>query len=328
MARGYHKRPELTAERFVELQIGSDPVARFYRTGDLARWTHDGQLVFLGRRDGQIKLRGHRIELGEIESAARSCEGVAQASAVLQRPSHRDARIALYIVALPGAAIDIDAVHAHLRRALPAIMTPASVRQLDQLPLTPNGKIDRDALASLDEPDIVAMAPSARDHVRDLVAGLWASLLGAPPSSPDADFFAAGGHSLLAARLTSKIRETFGVDLQLRTVLEHPTWEGLSQAVVRGRRTADALPPITRATDATVAPVLSFGQQRLWALEQLESPGAAYHIPAAFRLRGPVDADALERALNNVAARHEVPAYVLPRARRPRRCSRAAASRF
>ena len=306
VARGYHQRPELTAERFVELQIETDPVARFYRTGDLARWTHDGQLVFLGRRDGQIKLRGHRIELGEIESAARSCDGVAQASAVLQRPSHRDARIALYVVALPGTAIDIDAVHAHLRAALPAIMAPAIVRALTALPLTPNGKIDRDALASLDEPDAVASAPSARDHVRDLVAGLWASLLGAPPSSSDSDFFAAGGHSLLAARLTSKIRETFGVDLQLRTVLEHPTWDGLSQAVVRGRRTADVLPPITRATDATVAPVLSFGQQRLWALEQLESPGAAYHIPAAFRLRGPVDADALERALNNVAARHEV----------------------
>ena len=306
VARGYHQRPELTAERFVDLLVGDDPVARFYRTGDLARWTNDGQLVFLGRRDGQIKLRGHRIELGEIESAARAHDDVAHAAVVLQRPSDRDARLALYLVAQPGVVLDVDAVHERLRMALPAIMVPATVRQLDALPLTPNGKIDRDALAALEETDIAASAPSARDHVRDLVAGIWASLLGAPPASPDADFFAAGGHSLLAARLTSKIRESLGVDLQLRTVLEHPTWEGLAQAVVRGRRTADALPPITRATDADASPVLSFGQQRLWALEQLESPGAAYHIPAAFRLHGSLDADALERALYIVSTRHEV----------------------
>ena len=303
VARGYHKRPELTAERFVELQVGDAPAARFYRTGDLARWTHDGQLLFLGRMDGQIKLRGHRIELGEIESAARQQDDVANAAAVLQHPSNRDAHLALYLVAQPGVVLDIDAVHDLLQTKLPDIMVPARIRQLDALPLTPNGKIDRDALARLDEPEIATKAPSARDHVRDLVAGLWTSLLGAPPASPDSDFFASGGHSLLAARLTSKIRETFGVDLQLRTVLEHPTWEGLSQAVVRGRRTAGALPAISRSMDA---PVLSFGQQRLWALEQLEHPGAAYHIPAAFRLRGPVDADALERALNTVASRHEV----------------------
>ena len=303
VARGYHNRPALTAERFVELALGGRPAARFYRTGDLARWTRDGQLMFLGRRDGQIKLRGHRIELGEIEAAARLCAGVAHAAAVVQRAASPDARIALYVVALPAEVADIGAIREYMRASLPAVMVPAIVRQLDALPLTPNGKVDRDALATLDEPDTAAASPAARDHVRDLIAGIWTSLLNAPPASPDADFFAAGGHSLLAARLTSKIRETFGVDMPLRDVLEHPTWEGLAQAVVRGRRTAEALPPISRSTDE---PLLSFGQQRLWALEQLESPGAAYHIPAAFRLRGSLDADALERALNNVAARHEV----------------------
>ena len=315
VARGYHNRPDLTAERFVELpaarllgdinaaRSGRSGAIRCYRTGDLARWNGDGQLVFLGRRDGQVKLRGHRIELGEIDSVARSCAGVANAAAVLQQPPGSHARLVLYVAAYPGQPISVDAIRERLQRELPPVMVPAVVRQLDELPLTANGKLDRASLASLNEGVTVATAPVSRDQVRDLLAGLWASLLGAPPATADADFFSAGGHSLLAARLTARIRDAFGVSLPLRTVFEHPTWDGLSRQVAAARSAGRALPPIERGAGE---PVLSFGQQRLWVLEQIENLGPAYHIPAAFRLRGPLDPDALDRAWQDVARRHQV----------------------
>ncbi len=308
VARGYHARPELTVERFVVLPLeetttGEPAATRCYRSGDLARWTHDGQLVFLGRRDGQVKLRGHRIELGEIEHVAKSVPGVAHAAAVLQHRVDGDARLALYLVAQPGEGLNLTGIRAHLQQALPQVMVPGAIHEIGALPLTPNGKVDRDALATIEAPTAAMPAPSAQDHVRDLLVTIWAVLLGTPLLSAESDFFASGGHSLAAAKLTASIRDVFGVELPLRAIFEHPTLESQAQLIAENRRTAQALPPIEPTTGA---PPLSFGQQRLWTIEQLDVPGSAYHIPAAFRLQGDVNPAALERSLHDIVRRHDV----------------------
>ena len=156
--------PELNAERFIQLAVPELKGARCYRTGDLARWTGAGQLIFLGRRDGQVKLRGYRIELGEIEAVARATSGVAHAAAVLQRPKDGDQRLALYLVAQRDRPFEIAAAREQLRRELPPAMVPGVVIELDALPLTPNGKVDRDALAARDEREPIRPAPATRDH--------------------------------------------------------------------------------------------------------------------------------------------------------------------
>jgi amino acid adenylation domain-containing protein/FkbM family methyltransferase/non-ribosomal peptide synthase protein (TIGR01720 family) len=310
VARGYHMRPELTAERFVTLSL---PTAsgiakvRCYRTGDLARWTGAGDLLFLGRIDTQVKLRGHRIELGEIDATAMARADVAQAAAVVQSGAGVDPRLILYVVPAGGATVDVDGLLTHLRAGLPAIMVPQVVRTIDTFPLTANGKLDRPALAALDvdesESEVSRALPSAGDVWQDVVADVWTLVLGAPPATPDSDFFEAGGHSLVAARFVAHVRDRCDVDLPVRAVFEHPTWRGLAQAIATARRGTHVLPPLVRSTEA---PVLSFGQARLWALEQFDDTGAAYHIPAAYTLTGPVDVDALTRAWQTVVSRHDV----------------------
>ncbi|HVS00913.1 MAG TPA: amino acid adenylation domain-containing protein, partial [Thermoanaerobaculia bacterium] len=294
LARGYHGRPDLTAERFVPGAGGS----RLYRTGDLARRLPDGTLEYLGRIDFQVKVRGFRIELGEVEAVLGSHPEVRESVVVA-----RDGRLVAYVVAR-GEAQDL---REHLRDRLPEYMVPSAFVFLEAFPLTPSGKVDRKALPA---PEISRgsdgeyAAPS--NPTEELLAGIWAEVLGLDRVGVRDSFFSLGGHSLLATRVVSRIRETFGVEVPLRRLFEAPTVAGLAR-VVRQEGATQA-PPILRVPRDTPEDglPLSFAQQRLWVIDQLEPGNPAYNLPYAVRLAGEVDPGLLERTFAAVVRRHEV----------------------
>ncbi|MES2939620.1 MAG: non-ribosomal peptide synthase/polyketide synthase, partial [Pseudomonadota bacterium] len=298
VARGYLNRPELTAERFLQ-----DPFAsgRMYRTGDLARYLPDGNIEFLGRNDFQVKVRGFRIELGEIEARLAQISGVREAAVLAREDTPGDKRLVAYVVA--NADVQVSELRAQLCGVLPEYMVPAAFVQLDALPLTPNGKLDRRALPA---PDALAYAQQAYEppegETETALAALWSELLDLPRVGRHDDFFALGGHSLLAMRLLSRLRTDLGVELPLSQLFEHPQLSGQAQALGGVQRTA--LPAIQPASREQALP-LSFAQQRLWFLTQLDAHSRAYHMPLGLRLAGPLDRVALQRALDRIVARHE-----------------------
>ncbi|WP_051892658.1 amino acid adenylation domain-containing protein [Streptomyces erythrochromogenes] len=300
LARGYLGRPALTAERFV-----ADPFApgeRMYRTGDLARRRPDGRVEYLGRTDHQVKVRGFRIEPGEIETVLAAHPDVLQA-AVLPYQDGTDSaagtRLVAYVVA--RTPLDAAALRAHAAAALPDYMVPAAFTALDELPLNANGKLDRSALPA---PDFAAAAGgrAARTAREEILCGLFGEVLGLTgPVSADDDFFALGGHSLLATRLLSRVRAVLGAELGIRDVFEAPTVAGLAQRL-DGATARLALTAGERPQDLP----LSFAQQRLWLIDRMEGPSALYNMPLALRLTGPLDPAALELALGDLVARHEI----------------------
>jgi amino acid adenylation domain-containing protein len=299
VTRGYLGRPRLTAERFVPDPFGAEPGARLYRTGDRVRWTAAGTLEYLGRLDGQVKVRGFRIEPGEIEAALRRHADVTDAVVVV-REDGGEKRLVAYAV---GAA-DGDELRTHLRRTLPEHMVPAAVVVLDRLPLTRNGKVDRRALPA---PDFAADARyvAPRTPVEEVVAAIWAEVLRLERVGAHDGFFELGGHSLLAMRVVARLREAFAVEMPVRALFEAPTVAGLAAQVEARRRAGlPTLPPISRADRSRPLP-LSFGQERLWFVDLLEGGSAVYSQPDALRLSGALDAAALERALGEVVRRHE-----------------------
>jgi amino acid adenylation domain-containing protein len=220
VARGYLKRPGLTAERFVADPFGR-PGARMYRTGDLARWCAGGTLAFVGRADSQVKIRGFRVELGEVEAALRSHPDVQSAVAIVRDDRPQDARLVGYVVSVPGRALDIGAVREHLAARLPDYMIPAAIIVLSALPTTATGKIDRRALPA---PDAQTQRPPYRPPstpVEEILCELFAELVGVERVGVDDDFFALGGHSLLAIRVASRVRGVLGIDLSIRTMQTH-----------------------------------------------------------------------------------------------------------
>ncbi|WP_436498874.1 amino acid adenylation domain-containing protein [Actinokineospora sp. HUAS TT18] len=294
VGRGYLNRPALTAQRFVANPFGA-PGSRMYRTGDLVRWTADGRLLYLGRADDQVKVRGFRVELGEIESVLTEHPAIAQAAVIA-----RDDRLVAYVA--PGVPTDLDA---HLRRALPDYMVPTVV-ELDALPLNANGKIDRRALPAPQAGSEVRRAP--RTVHEEILCGIFAELLSVPAVGIDDNFFAMGGHSLLATRLVSRVRSVLGVDLSIRSLFETPTPAGLAGAL----RGGDGARPRVRPVERPDRVPLSFAQRRLWFLNQFDDSGSRYHVPFALRLRGDLDVPALRAAINDVVARHESLRTVLP----------------
>jgi len=304
VGRGYLGRPELTADRFRPDPFGP-PGARLYRTGDLARFRADGRLDYLGRIDNQVKIRGFRVELGEVEAALLALPQVREGVVVAREYAPGDKRLVAYVVGRDGGAPVPSELRDQLRRTLPEGMVPSAFVALPALPLSANGKVDRKALPAPDWESAETADAGPRTPVEEMLAGIWAELLGRGEVGVDDDFFESGGHSLLAARLTGRLRAAFGVELPLAEVFAHPTVASLARAVEQARRGgAPAAPPVVPARREGPLP-LSFAQERLWFLDQLEGGGALYNVPVALRLRGPLDADRLAAALRAIARRHE-----------------------
>ncbi len=303
LARGYLGHRGLTGERFTACPYGG-PGERMYRTGDLARWTAAGVLEFRGRADDQVKIRGYRVEPGEVEAVLAACTGVAQAIVTVREDTPGDRRLTAYLTsAASGAAGDLVAgVREYAAARLPDHMVPAAVVVLDALPLTPGGKIDRAALPAPDYP--VAGGAGTRGPARareEILCGIFAEILGVPAAGAQDSFFDLGGHSLLATRLVSRIRSVLGAETDIRMVFEAPTLAGLAARLEQAGPARAALAP--RERPARVP--LSFAQQRLWFMTQLEGPSATYNNPLAVRLSGDLDPAALELALGDVISRHE-----------------------
>ncbi|TQF10664.1 amino acid adenylation domain-containing protein, partial [Myxococcus llanfairpwllgwyngyllgogerychwyrndrobwllllantysiliogogogochensis] len=311
VARGYVGQPAMTAERFVPDAFSSVPGARLYRTGDQARWRHDGVLEFLGRADAQVKVRGYRIELAEIESALLAHPEVREAVVLAREDRPGDKRLVGYVVG--ASSLEAPALRAFIAQRLPEYMVPSALRMMDALPLTANGKVDRKALPVPEQSWLTEDASQATPGTptEELLAGLFAQVLGVPNVSTTVSFFELGGHSLLATQLVSRVRSAFQVELPLRELFEAPTVHTLATRIDAALSAGAKLqrPPLTalpRDGEAPRAFVPSFAQQRLWFLDQLEPGSPSYNMPIALRLEGVVDTDALERAFTEVVRRHEV----------------------
>ncbi|WP_299541541.1 non-ribosomal peptide synthetase [uncultured Streptomyces sp.] len=306
VALGYLGRPALTAERFVPHPFSADPDARVYRTGDLVKWLPDGRLVYLGRIDDQVKLRGHRVELGEIENALLARPGVAAATVQVREDVPGDRRLVAYLVPSGGTLPSAAELRRALAASLPEHMVPARYVELESVPLTPNGKVDRKALPAPrgDRPELAVAYRAPGTPTQAAVAGVWSEVLGVDPVGADDDFFELGGHSLLAARVASRLRRDLGVDVSHRTLFEAPTPALLAAAVDALEPGTDA--PMPRADRSAGPPPLSFAQQRLWFLDQLEPGRSQYTIPVGLRVTGSFSPGAFGTALTALVARHEI----------------------
>ncbi|RKI63758.1 non-ribosomal peptide synthetase, partial [Corallococcus sp. AB049A] len=299
-ARGYLLRPELTAEKFLPEVYGPEG-SRMYRTGDRVRYRADGVLEYLGRVDFQVKVRGFRIELGEVESALRQQEAVKDA-VVVAKGEGAEKRLVAYVAPKAGATLEAEALKASLRQRLPEYMVPGALVVLEALPLNSNGKVDRKALPEPEAPTAGSTYVAPRTETEAKLASIWAEVLRVPQVGVKDDFFALGGHSLLATQVVSRVRAETGAELPLRALFEAPTVETLSRKLEKaGRAKAPALVPVSR--DAPLP--LSFAQQRLWFIDQLEPGTALYNVPIAVRLEGDLDVAVLEQALREVVHRHE-----------------------
>ncbi|MEL5213898.1 amino acid adenylation domain-containing protein [Serratia nevei] len=299
VARGYLNRPELTAERFL-----ADPFApggRMYRTGDVARYLANGDIEYLGRNDQQVKIRGFRIECGEIEAVLAAHPAVREA-VVDARAVGDDKRLVAWVVPAAGVAEETlaGALRQHVSAALPDYMVPSAWVVVAALPLSPNGKLDRRALPEPQGAQSQAAYEAPQGEHETLLAAIWRELLNVEQVGRHDNFFELGGHSLLAVRLTNRLQQVEW-QLPLQTLFANPTLLALAQQL---RRTDEALPPIEAMPRGAALP-LSFAQQRLWFLTQLEGLSETYHIPLALSLRGELDLPAWRQSLDALYARHE-----------------------
>ncbi|MES2295468.1 MAG: amino acid adenylation domain-containing protein [Pseudomonadota bacterium] len=304
LARGYLGQPAATAEKFIPNPFGVDG-SRLYCSGDLARYRADGSIEYLGRIDNQVKIRGFRIEPGDIEAALHQLAQVREAVVVAREDRPGERRLVAYVVAHGAGAIEPSQMRAALLESLPDYMVPAHFVVLERLPTTPNGKIDHQALPAPDgagaQHDYVAPATP----VEEIVATIFADVLKLEPVGTADNFFELGGHSLLLTQVLSQVRVAFKLDLPLRALFENASVGALARAIVLAQRSGEAgeaaaIVPLSHAGPLA----LSFAQQRLWFLDQYEPSTAFYNIPAALRLCGPLDVDALKRSLNEIVRRH------------------------
>jgi amino acid adenylation domain-containing protein len=308
LAGGYLGDPELTAQRFLANPFRpavGDAGDRFYRTGDLGRYRPDGEVEFAGRADQQVKIRGFRIEPGEIEAALRAHPAARECVVVARGEGEK--RLVAYLASAAGA-VPARELRAFLAERLPDYMIPAAFVWLDALPLTRTGKVDRGALPE-PEPEVEEASGTPRTAIEELIAGIWERLLGRSPGAIGIhdNFFDLGGHSLLATQALSRMREALGVAVTLRTLFETPTIAGLAEGIERrlGEMLPAAPPLVPTPRGEGIAIPLSFAQQRMWILDQLEPGSFAYNLGTALRLYGWLEAAAFGAALAGIVRRHE-----------------------
>lgn len=306
LAHGYHRRPGLTAERFVADPF--TPGGRLYRSGDLARRNSQGNLEFVGRADEQVKIRGFRIELGEVAAAITVDPSVGNAVVVARDLPHLGKSLIAYLTAAAGGDVQVERIKTRVAAALPEYMAPAAYVVVDEIPITANGKLDRAALPDPEIAPVAAYRAPVTDTERVVVA-LFARVLGVDEVGCDDTFFDLGGHSLLATRLVAAIRTECDVEVGIRDVFERGTPAEIAALIDSRRDTrAAVLPqPMVVARGETVAPdALSAAQLRSWFQYRVDGPSPVNNIPFAARLTGPCDLDALVAAVGDVIARHEI----------------------
>ncbi|MEI6147969.1 MAG: amino acid adenylation domain-containing protein, partial [bacterium] len=302
---GYHNRPDLTAERFLPDPFRREPGARLFKTGDRARYQPDGTIEFMGRMDQMVKLRGCSIELGEVEAVLRQQAGVRQCAVLVTEVKPGDQRLVAYVVPETGHSPAPLAWGEGLRQKLPTYMIPSAYVALDALPLTPSGKLDRKALPLPAGGPIDHSQPTATTTEAKLAA-IWARVFGIERVDRQDDFFSLGGHSLLAVQVAANVRDVFKVDLPLRLFFEAPTLADLANRLDELWRSASTVKdrPIRLGRQERCLP-LSFAQQRLWFLDQLEPNSSVYNMPQALSLTGDLNVKALEQSLETLVSRHE-----------------------
>src|SRR6266542_2561781 len=307
VARGYLKQEDLTGERFTPDPYSMKGGARLYKTGDLGRYKADGEIEYIGRIDNQVKVRGYRIELGEVEATLKQHSAIRDVLVLATDDGTEHKRLVAYILIHNDALPKEQELRKYLMERLPEYMVPATYVKLEQLPLTPNGKVDKKALP---QPEMAGREleesyREPRTEVEEVMVGIWRQVLRVERVGADDNFFELGGHSLLATRVISRIREVFKVELALRAIFEEERLADLSRRVEAELRAGLQIPPIERVSRVGSLP-LSFAQQRLWFIDQLEPGGAMYNVPTALRVRGELRRELLEGALGEVVRRHEV----------------------
>ena len=305
---GYYQRPELTAKVFIQNPFSDNPQDIVYRTGDYGRQLPDGTFDFVGRRDLQVKIRGVRVELSEVENALRSHPQVRDLAVGRREDSDGSSYLCAYLVL--GAAVDQDELYSHCSERLPESMVPSAFVELDALPRTPNGKVDRARLQTLRGRQVLQTKTfvEPKGPVEELLAEIWCELLGQERMSREANFFESGGHSLRGVQLMARIRSQLGVEMPLRVLFERPVLAALAEVLAErlvGEVHSD-LPPLKRAAHNKGPLPLSFSQQRLWFLDQMNPGGSEYNIASAVRLLGPLQPNVLRHTLDEICRRHEV----------------------
>ncbi|MGA2228491.1 MAG: amino acid adenylation domain-containing protein, partial [Syntrophobacteraceae bacterium] len=307
LSRGYLNRPELTAEKFIPHPLSDKPGARIYKTGDLARYRPDGSIECLGRIDHQVKLRGFRIELGEIEARIKDIEAVSNCVVALREDRPGDRRLVAYYVARDGAAISVPDARGYLQSKLPEYMVPQHFAKLEAIPLTPNGKVDKKALPKpvLEELS-QEMFVAPRTEVESAVASVWQQVLKVDRVSVNSNFFELGGHSLLMVQVLNRIRGFSDKNIPIMALFQHPTIASLANYLAGQQPDqlsvgSEQIRPVSRGRDLE----LSFAQQRLWFLNQLEPDSVAYNLSGGVKLKGRLRVDILNQSLSEIILRHE-----------------------
>jgi amino acid adenylation domain-containing protein len=309
LTRGYLHHAALTAEKFIPHPCSFEPGARLYTTGDFVRYLPEGNLEYLGRLDSQVKVRGCRIELEEIEAGLEQHPTVLQAVVGAREETPGETRLTAYLVADPASRPAIGALQRFLRQRVPVHMVPSAWIWLDALPLTPSGKVDRRALPRPDQaqPWLGEARVAPRTPTEEVLAGIWATVLGVEEVGVHDNFFDLGGHSLMAVQVMSRLWDSWQVDVPLRTLFEAPTVAGLALAVEAAwhvEQTVSTLPlrPMPRGESIPA----SAAQEHLWLFDQILPGTPFFNLPYALRLLGVLNVVVLEQSFNEIVRRHEV----------------------
>ena len=302
VSRGYLNNKTLTDEKFVTDPFSAEPGAKMYTTGDIGRWLDDGTLEYIKRKDDQVKVRGYRVEPGEIEGILHQNKNVRKAVVRADVDANGDNRLVGYIV--PEGTFRQEEIVAYLSAKLPAYMVPTLWMELESLPLTPNEKVNRNALPKVDAlKQLTSTYQPPRNKTEEAIANIWQDLLRREKIGIFDNFFEIGGHSLLAMRVISSIRKQLDIEMSIQSLFLYPTIEALAKNLPLHEEET-LLPPIKVQARPAQIP-LSFTQQRLWFIDQLEG-SLHYHIPSVLKLKGKLDEEALSYALRCIIDRHEV----------------------